>query len=302
VADKVRVGLIGGGPWARDVHAPGLAAHPDVEFAGLWTRRPAAAAELARAHGVTPFDDVAALIEAVDAVAFSVPPEVQAELALDAGRAGRHLILEKPVAESVATAERLVGVVDESGLATIVMLTMRFTPETRDWLANAVATGGWAGGSVRWLSGALLGGPYSDSPWRHAAGSITDIGPHSIDLLDAALGEVTEVAAATYSEPDTWQVLLAHDSGVVSTMSLSMKLPIDPSIVEIDVYGRSGRSQLIPRQTPTGDSYATLLDEFAAMVRSGATTHPCDVRRGLHLQRLVEKARTMALARPGQDC
>lgn len=295
MADSVKVGLVGGGPWARDVHGPGLAAHPGVDFVGVWTRRPSAAAELARAHGVTPFDEVASLVEAVDAVAFAVPPDIQADLALDAARAGRHLILDKPIAASVDSAERLVAAVEEAGLATIVVLTLRFAPETRAWLSDAVATGRWSGGTVRWLSGGLLGGPYSNSPWRHASGSITDVGPHSIDLLDAALGRVTRVVAATYTDPDTWQVLLEHDGGAVSTMSLSAKLPIDPSIIEIDVYGEHGRSPLIPRQTTAGDSYATMLDEFCAMVRSGTTTHACDVHRGLHLQHIIDQAHTLAL-------
>jgi hypothetical protein len=52
---------------------------------------------------------------------------------------------------------------------------------------------------------------------------------------------------------------------------------------------------LIPRQTSAADSYATMLDEFCAMVRSGTTVHPCDARRGLHLQRVIERARSLAV-------
>ena len=74
MAEQLRVGLVGGGPWAQRVHAPAIAAHPDFDLAGVWTRRPAVAAELAAAHGATAFDDFAALIDAVDVVAFSVPP------------------------------------------------------------------------------------------------------------------------------------------------------------------------------------------------------------------------------------
>ena len=57
------------------------------------------------------FDDLDELIAAVDAVAFSVPPNVQAELALPAAEAGRALLLEKPLALSVEAAERLVDAV-----------------------------------------------------------------------------------------------------------------------------------------------------------------------------------------------
>ena len=69
MAERLRVGLVGGGPWAQRVHAPAIAAHPDFELAGVWTRRPAVADELAAAHGATAFADVEAMIDAVDVVA-----------------------------------------------------------------------------------------------------------------------------------------------------------------------------------------------------------------------------------------
>ena len=57
---QLSFGLIGGGPWALRVHGPVLAAHPRARLAGVWTRRPEAAAEVAarfgaRAHTESPF-------------------------------------------------------------------------------------------------------------------------------------------------------------------------------------------------------------------------------------------------------
>ena len=75
----------------------------------------------------------------------------------------------------------------------------------------------------------------------------------------------------------------------MSTASLSMRLPIDPSVLEFDVYGSGGRLALSARRTPPVECYGTLLDELATMIRSGTTTHPCDVRRGVHLQRIIER-------------
>ena len=149
--------------------------------------------------------------------------------------------------------------------------------------------GPWSGGNARWLSGALLGGPFAGSPWRQESGALLDIGPHLFDLLDAALGTIVEVHAATFTEPDLWHVVCAHDGGAVSTASLSMRLPIDPSVLEFDVYGSGGRLALSTRPTSPVECYGTLLDELATMIRSGATTHPCDVRRGVHLQRIIER-------------
>jgi predicted dehydrogenase len=87
----MRFGLIGTGYWAATVHAPGIVSHPETELAGVWGRDPAKSDGLAAQFGARPFSDVDELIAAVDAVAFSVPPDVQAELAVRAGSAGRAL-------------------------------------------------------------------------------------------------------------------------------------------------------------------------------------------------------------------
>jgi predicted dehydrogenase len=291
VAGRLRVGLVGGGPWAQRVHAPAIAAHRDFELTGVWTRRPAVAGELAAAHGAIAFEDLDALIDAVDLVALSVPPAVQPDVAIVAARAGRHVILEKPIADSVDRAEQLAQEIATAGVASVVVLTFRFAPETRDWLANTAAGGPWSGGNARWLSGALLGGDFAGSPWRQENGALLDIGPHLFDLLDAALGTITEVRSASFTEPDVWHVVCAHESGAVSTASLSMRLPIDPSVLEFDVYGDGGRVALSARRTPAPECFRTLLDELAAVIRSGGAAHPCDVRRGLHVQRIIARVR-----------
>ena len=252
------------------------------------------AAELAAANGTIAFDSFPALVDAVDVVAFSVPPAVQPELAAAAARAGRHLILEKPIAATLDEANRLADAVSDAGVANIVFLTFRFAPETHRWLADVSAGGPWSGGTARWLSGGLLGGEFAGSPWRQASGAILDIGPHLFDLLDAALGPIVEIRAAVFTEPDIWHVIAAHEGGAVSTATLSMRLAIDPSVLEFDVYGSAGREVLTARQTPPERCFVTLLDELAEMIRSGTSTHPCDVRRGLHLQQIIERVRSRA--------
>ena len=278
------------------VHAPGIAAHPATELVGVWARRPAAAAELAALHQAEPFADPADLIAASDAIAFAVPPAVQAELALAAVEAGRHLILEKPIASTVDDAARLTEAVATANLASIVFLTGRFAAGTRAWLAELAGIGGWRTGNGRWLSGGLLNGVFSNSPWRHRDGALADVGPHVIDMLDAALGEVTDVLAAHKAEPDVWHLVFGHAGGATSTASLSMKLPVQPTVTAIDVYGDNGHSSLGGNRASPPECFGVLLDEFTTMVRSGQTDHQCDVRRGLHLQRLIEAGYRLAQA------
>lgn len=291
---QLRAGLVGAGPWAKTVHAPGLADHPGTTLSAVWARRPEAAAELAEAHGAEAVGSFEELLDQVDAVAFAVPPAVQAELAVKAAEAGKHVILEKPIAADLDGARRLADAVDAAGVVSLVVLILRYSPMTRDWLDGIKEAGGWRGGSARWLSGALLGGQYQDSVWRHDSGALADIGPHAFDLLDAALGEITDVLAAHRSDDDLWQCLFAHAGGSTSTATLSLRLPIQPTVVEVAVFGEHGYRTLGRKPGSAGESYTALLDDFAAMAASGTTSHPCDVRRGLHLQKLIERARELA--------
>jgi predicted dehydrogenase len=271
------------------VHAPGLAAHAGVEFIGVYARRQEAAEAIAADHGGRAFGSYDELLSTVDGVAFAVPPKVQAEMAITAAQQGKHVILEKPIAADVEQAQRLADAAAVTGIATIVMLTRRFAPETRDWLANARRTGGWQGGAGLWLAGGLLGGPYSNSPWRHSDGAIADLGPHLFDLADKSLGEITGIVAASRTEDGLCQLMIQHGPNVTSTAALSLRTP-GPAEVSYRIFGTNGVSELVGRDTPAQESYATLLDEFTELAATGRTEHPCGVRRGLHLQRVLAMA------------
>ncbi|HEX6341403.1 Gfo/Idh/MocA family oxidoreductase [Umezawaea sp.] len=288
--EQLRVGLIGAGPWATAVHAPGIADHPGTRLASVWARKPEAAARIAAVHGADVASSPDELLSGVDAVAFAVPPEVQAEIATRAAEAGRHLILEKPIASTVEDAERLASAVERAGVASLVLLTRRYAPETKELLAQLHRTGGWTGADAQWLSGALLDGPYSHSPWRHERGALHDLGPHVFDLLDVALGRITDVTAATVSATGLWRLIFAHEGGATSSVTMSMTVPLRPPVAEVTVYGEHGYRRLSTSGTSAQDCYTLLLDDFVAMVHSGTVEHPLDVRRGLHLQRIIALA------------
>ncbi|MCE3555593.1 Gfo/Idh/MocA family oxidoreductase [Pseudonocardia sp. RS11V-5] len=294
--DQLRVGLVGGGPWARSVHAPALAAHPGVELAGVWTRRPEPAREIVAQHGGTAFAEVEELFEAVDAVAFAVPPAVQGALVPAAAARGKHLILDKPLADTLPAAERAAAAVAEAGVCSTTVFTLRFHPPVRAWLAGLPDGPADADttATARWLSGALLGGPYAASAWRAERGALLDIGPHLVDLLDAALGEVVDVEFAHVGEPDLWRVGLRHVGGARSTLTLSLALPVDPTEMEVTAFGSIGRHVLTERPADATASYAVLLDELLKAVATGLVDGPHTAARSLHVQRVLARAEELA--------
>src|SRR3954471_24125301 len=221
----MRFGLFGTGPWAHMAHAPALTAHPDVEFVGVWGRNPDKAAELASEHGARAYREIDSLLADVDAIAVALPPDVQAPIALQAARAGRHLLLDKPVAFEPAVAEQIAAAVAERDLASVVFFTRRFMPGLRDFLAGARQTGGWVEARVDHV-GTIYdeGNPFGASPWRRESGGLWDVGPHAIALVLPVLGPVTEVSALS-GPHDMTHVLLRHASDAISTLTLSVDVP-----------------------------------------------------------------------------
>src|SRR4051812_50068258 len=102
----MRFAVLGTGHWARAVHAAALAGHPSAQLVGVWGRDPAKAKAVGAEFDVAGYAHLDALLGDVDAVAIALPPDVQAPLAVRAAEAGKHLLLEKPIALDVAAAGR----------------------------------------------------------------------------------------------------------------------------------------------------------------------------------------------------
>jgi predicted dehydrogenase len=292
VVRAVAVGLIGAGPWARMLHAPMLTGGPETRLAGVWARRPEAAAALAEEHGARPVGSLEELYELCEAVAFAVPPDVQAELAAEAARAGRHLVLDKPVALTLRAAEDLAAAVATAGVVSQLVLTNRYGPRGRAFLADAEGFE-VVGARCASLSGALLGSPFA-TPWRRRHGALLDVGPHLFDLLEAAIGPIEELSGR--GDPLRWVSLTCrHAGGQVSELSMSISLPLAETVFECVLYGPSGA--LAYRRPPDPPSAmaelqaaaTTFRREFAAAVTSGTST-ALDVNRGVALQRLIDAA------------
>lgn len=293
---KTRIGLLGTGPWAERTHAPALAAHPDVEFSGVWGRRPEAAAALAAACGTKAYEDVDALFEASDAVALALPPDVQAPLAARAAAAGCHVILDKPVTTSAATARELADAVTGAGVASVVFCTLRFAEPTARWIDEQVAAGGWFLGEAHWL-GALFSADadsvYAASPWRRDKGGLWDVGPHVLSVLIPILGDVTSVHCVP-GRADTRHLTLRHSSGASSTATLTLSAPAASAEAALSLHGERGKA-VMPHWDGALDAFGAAVDGLLEAVRTGRP-HPCDVRFGARLTEILAEAEAAAAA------
>lgn len=266
---RMRLGLLGTGPWAQQAHAPALAAHDSVDLVGVWGRDPAKAGDLAGRHGATAYSDVDALIADVDAVAIALPPDVQAPLALRAARAGRHLLLDKPVAFTAAAADEIAAAAAERDLASVVFFTRRFAPDVAAFLTDAELRGGWLEARVDHV-GTIYddGNPFGASPWRRESGGLWDVGPHATALVLPVLGPVSEVTAMVGTR-DMSHVLLRHTGGAISTLTLSVDVPPAAAREEAVFAGEAGIAAVPQTDWAPGTAYAVAVDQLLAAAAGG---------------------------------
>ena len=286
---RMRFAVVGTGYWARETHATALAAHPDAELVGVWGRSLARATELADQFGARPYDDVDEMFADVDAVAFAVPPGVQADLAVRAANAGCHLLLDKPVAFTTAAADRVVEAVDRAGVRSLVFFTRRFTANQEEWLSEVRQEPAWNSGYVRMYASIFEpGSPYGASEWRRSRGALWDIGPHALSILVPSLGPVDHVMADR-GRGDTVTVVAHHESGATSTMSLSLTAPPGSLGNAWQLWGED-------RQTSMPEATSTSVEAMGACIsallteQSGRWHHPCDVLFGRDVVRILEAA------------
>lgn len=297
----MRFGLAGTGLWARTAHAPAVAGTPGNTLTAVWGRDAGTVAGLAGEFGAAGCDDFGAFLDQVDAVAFAVPPRVQAPLAIRAAQAGKHLLLEKPIALSLAEADELAAACESAEVATVVFFTHRFNIEIRAWLADEHARGGpgggWSGGAAVWLGDALSPGSPFNTPWRREKGGLWDLGPHVVSLLWACLGPVSAVTAVPGPD-DVTHLVLTHESGATSTATVTLGAPAAAAGNSLFVWGEAGRSVMPAAPVSAADALRVAVTELAAAADAGRTTHPCDVRFGREVVRVLASAQAQLDSRP----
>jgi predicted dehydrogenase len=282
----IAVGLVGVGPWARTMHAAMLAAGPETRLAAVWGRRHDAAQELARTYRTVAAASYDELLDRCQAVAFAVPPDVQAELAVRAARAGRAVLLEKPLSLTLPAARTLVDAIAENGVISQLVLTKRYHPVTREFLTAAAAFP-TVGARACYLHGALLSGEFATG-WRLTNGALLDLGPHALDLVIAAVGPICEIRAA--GDPRRWvELTCEHPDGRVSQISLSGSVGLPRAQTQVELYGTPGSLAYDTASIDHSECWPVLRREFATAVRTGVP-HSLDARHGLMLQELIQRA------------
>lgn len=247
------IGIVGAG-FIAESHAHAAQGHPGLRVTAVQDRNPAAAAALAARYGAVVAADLDALLadDSVDVVVLGTPNDTHADLAVAVAAAGKHLLLEKPLALSVADAERVVAAFADRGLTLLVGHTHRHSDYARAVSAALRAgvvgtprsmriaiTAGWLWGN--W--GAWVLDP------KRSGGHAFHNGVHLYDLAHWWMGAPVErvftigqkITSAALQIDDALVATLEFANGATAVCEISRgERPKSTNIFEIVVHGSTG--------------------------------------------------------------
>jgi UDP-N-acetylglucosamine 3-dehydrogenase len=312
VSDPLRVGVLTCGAIVTKGHLPGLSAlGRDVVDVVAFQSRTAATASAARDQWgsgdvVADWRDVLARDD-VDAVDICAPNALHAALAIAAAEAGKHVLVEKPMATTVDDADAMVSAAEQAGVVLMAAHNLRFAAP------YAAAARAVADGRIGAVTGVRVamghGGPEGwtrDAGWFRdrelsGGGALIDLGIHVADLLRSVTGDEVEEVSAFVRRPTPDAV---EESGVVSfvlrgggqgTLSAGWNVR-GTADHQLLVHGTDGtltveRGQAVVRPAGGGEKVVVeppqpapdLLADFVAACRDGATpvVGPQDGRQAL---------------------
>jgi 2-hydroxy-4-carboxymuconate semialdehyde hemiacetal dehydrogenase len=231
MSDTIKVALAGAGAFGIK-HLDGIKNIDGVEVVSLISREQDKTKEVAERyaipHATTELEEALAMPE-VDAVILCTPTQMHAAQAMQCMRAGKHVEVEIPLADSLADAEAVVALQKETGLVAMCGHTRRFNP-SHQWIHNRINTGEFNIQQMdvqtyffRRTNMNALGEPRSWTDhllWHHAA--------HTVDLFAYQCGSPVIQANAIQGpkHPELgiamdMSIQLKAENGAICTLSLS---------------------------------------------------------------------------------
>jgi UDP-N-acetyl-2-amino-2-deoxyglucuronate dehydrogenase len=213
-------GIIGCGMIAH-FHARAIADVRGAKLAACYDTIPAAADKLAETTGCKPYHDLDAMLAdpAVDVVTIGTPSGAHLEPAVAAARAGKHLIIEKPLEITLRRCDRIIEACDKAGVVLSTIFPSRFHESSLE-MKRAIDHGRFGrltigDAIVKWHRSQDY---YDSGAWRgtwqlDGGGALMNQAIHSVDLLTWLMGPVVEVRAKT--------ARLAHQRITVEDVALA---------------------------------------------------------------------------------
>ena len=294
--EPVRVGCVGMGWWS-DVLADAIQRSGKLEIVACYTRSPEKRQAFAAKYRCKAAESYDAMLRntVVEAVINTTPNSVHAETTEAAARAGRHVFLDKPIANTIADARALTKACRDAGVVLALGYQRRKESHFR-WIRQQIDAGvfGKLVNAEANISRDRLG-KIDLSSWRYTAagmpgGVMLQIGIHYSDVLEYLIGPVKAVTGRLAQlvlpgdNPDVASLILEHENGALSTLNASYASASE--YYAMNIYGKEasayydlhnglrflkrGTERASPIECPKNDPIVEELEEFAAAVRGEA--------------------------------
>lgn len=194
-----KFGILGCGMIAG-VHADAIGSIENAELSAVSDNNPECARSFAERRGAVAYESYDEMLKSdIDVVCVCTPSCFHAKNAIEAMRAGKHVVLEKPMALSTADADEVIRVSQETGRLLTVICQLRFADDVRR-LKRLVEENAFGKLSLCNLSMKYYRSDeyYSSSPWKgtlkfDGGGALMNQGIHGVDLLEYIVGGVKDV-------------------------------------------------------------------------------------------------------------
>src|SRR5713226_155889 len=289
----MRVGCIGMGWWS-DVLADAIQRSGKLEILSCYTRSEEKRKTFAAKYRCRPAASYEAILAdaEIEAIINTTPNDVHLATTSAAAVAGKHVFLDKPIANSVADGRAITEACRKAGVVLALGYQRRRESHFR-WIKRQIDDGvfGKLVNAEANISRDRLGKIDLNS-WRYQAagmpgGVMLQIGIHYTDVLEYLLGPVTAVSGRSAQlvlpgdNPDVASLVLEHAGGAISTLNASYASASEYYLMNI--YGKDAtayydlhnglrvlkRGEDRPTDVPSAknDTFVEELDEFAAAVR-----------------------------------
>ncbi len=252
---KVRTALVGCGK-VGGIHAAALAGLAEADFVAAVDASPERAQAFAARYGPRPYTDVATMLREAkpEAVLIGTPHPLHAGPAVQAAQSGAHVLVEKPMAASLADCDAMLAAARKAGVRLGVISQRRFYEPVRR-MKEAIDAGKIGTPALgvflmySWRDQAY----YQSDPWRgkwstEGGGVLVNQSPHMLDLLHWFMGPIAEISGcwANVNHPgveveDTAVATIRFQNGGLGSIVTSVSQ--QPGIyTKVHVHGSNGAS------------------------------------------------------------
>jgi len=294
--EPVRVGCVGMGWWS-DVLADAITRSEKLSIAACYSRSEQKRSAFATKYGCRAAPSYEAILAdgSIEAIINTTPNNVHLETTRAAAQAGKHVFLDKPIANNIMDGRAIA----ESCRAADVVLALGYQRRRESqfrWIRSQIDAGkfGKLVNAEANISRDRLG-KIDLSSWRYTAegmpgGVMLQIGIHYADVLEYLLGPITAVSGNFVrlvlpgDNPDVASLVLEHENGALSTLNASYASASEYYLM--NVYGKDatayydvhqglrvlkrGSDRADPVACVKNDTFVEELEEFAAAVRGQA--------------------------------